>query len=107
MHSAPPAAWMRIALPSPGFFLNDPRISITVNGWTAYAGSFRSGFDVRFPVVPGPYLIIATLHAIVTRDKRYSVTAAPGHAVEVWLDYSRIWGNFTDAPRIAYVPLGT
>jgi len=97
---------MRIALPPPGFFLNDPHITVTVNHWPAYAGGFRSGFDVRFPVVPGPYLVIATLHAVVTREKRYPVTAAAGYAVEVWLDYSRTWGNFTGTPRIVHLPLG-
>ena len=106
MHGAPPSAWMRIAFPSPGFFLNDPRVVVHVNGWCAYHGSFKSGFDVRFPVVPGPHLVIAALEGIVRREKRYSIVAAPGYAVEVWLDYSRTWGNFTDPPRVASVPLG-
>ncbi len=104
IHAAP--AWMRVAFPSPGFFLNDPRVLVHVNGWCAYAGGFKSGFDLRFPVVPGPYLVVATLDALVRREKRYSVTATAGCAVEVWLEYSRMWGTFTDTPRIGYVPLG-
>jgi hypothetical protein len=100
----PPGAWMRIVFPSPGFFLNDPRLTVHVNGWCAYDGSFKTGFDVRFPVAPAHYLLIAQLHTLVPREKRFPVVAHPGHAVEVWLEYSRFWGNLAD-PRIAQVPL--
>ena len=81
-------------------------MTVTVNQWPAYVGSFRSGFDVRFPVVPGAYLVIAALHGVVTREKRYTVHATAGYAVEVWLEHSRTWGNFTSSPRIVHVPLG-
>jgi hypothetical protein len=101
-----PSAWMRIVFPSPGFFLNDPRVIVHVNGWCAYHGSFKSGFDVRFPVVPGPHLVVVTLDTLVRREERYTVPAYAGHAVEVWLDYSRMWGSFTGTPRIGHVPLG-
>jgi hypothetical protein len=99
-------AWMRIVFPAPGFFINDPRLTVLVNGWCAYDASFKSGFDVRFPVVPGPCLVMTRLDAgLVAREKRYNVVAQHGYAVEVWLEYSRFWGNLSDAPRIAYVPL--
>lgn len=97
---------MRIVFPGPGFFLNDPRVIVHVNGWCAYHGGFLSGFDVRFPVVPGPHLVIATLDALVRREKRYTVPAYAGYAVEVFLEYSRWWGTFTDAPRMVQVPVG-
>ena len=106
MQPAAPSAWMRIVFPSPGFFINDPRLTVLVNGWCAYDASFKSGFDVRFPVVPGPHLVMTRLDALVSREKRYSVVATHGYAVEVWLEYSRFWGNLTDAPRIVHVPLG-
>jgi hypothetical protein len=101
-----PAAWMRIAFPKPGFFLVDVRVTVHVNGWRAYDGGFLQGFDVRFPVVPGPCAIATRIDAgLVARSRQYDVEARAGHAIEVWLDYSRLWGNFTDTPRLAWVPL--
>jgi hypothetical protein len=96
---------MRIVFPSPGFFINDPRLTVLVNGWCAYDASFKSGFDVRFPVTPGPYLIVTRINALVSREKRYTVIAHEAHAVEIWLEYSRFWGNLTGTPRIVQVPL--
>jgi hypothetical protein len=101
-----PAAWMRIVFPPPGFFLNDPRFTVLVNGWCAYDAGFKSGFDVRFPVVPGPCLVQTRLDiGLISREKSYSVIASEGYAIEVFLEYSRFWGNLTDSPRIGYVPL--
>ncbi len=100
------AAWMRIAFPKPGFFLVDVRVTVHVNGWCAYDGGFLQGFDVRFPATPGPCAIETRLDAgLVTRSRRYAVEARAGHCVEVWLAYSRFWGNFTAEPRIADVPI--
>jgi hypothetical protein len=105
---APPGtAWMRIAFPAPGIFVNDPRLTVLVNGWCAYDGSFKNGFDVRFPVTPGPHLIVTRINILgMGREKHYTVMATHGHATEVWLDYSRFWGNFTGSPRLASVALG-
>ena len=106
MQSNSPSAWMRISFASPGFFVNDPTLTIHVNGWCAYAGSFRSGFDVRFPVVPGPLAIMTRIDVLgMGRTKTYNVIATHGHAVEVVLDYSRLWGNFTGTPAVRQVPL--
>jgi hypothetical protein len=98
---------MRIVFPKPGFFLTDVHVTVHVNGWCAYDGGFLQGFDVRFPVYPGPCAIAVRLDAgFVTRNRQYAVEARAGHAVEVWLDYSRFWGNFTSQPRVQLVPLG-
>lgn len=97
---------MRISFPPPGFFVNDPHVTIHVNGWCAYTGSFRSGFDVRFPVVPGLLTVTTRIDVLgIGRNKVYSITAAHGQAVEVALEYSRMWGNFTGAPAVRHVPL--
>jgi hypothetical protein len=98
---------MRIALARPGFFLVDVRVAVHVNGWCAYEGGFLEGFDVRFPVHPGPCAIATRLDlGIASRSKQYCVEARAGHGVEVWLEYSRFWGNFTGSPRVAYLPVG-
>lgn len=105
--SPAPSAWMRISFPPPGFFVNDPTVTIHVNGWCAYAGSFRSGFDMRFPVVPGPLTVATRIDVLgIGRNKTYNVMAKHGHAVEVTLDYSRMWGNFTGSPAVRHVALG-
>ena len=37
---------LRVHFDSPGFFLNDPRVTVRVGDRTIYDGSFKSGFDV-------------------------------------------------------------
>jgi hypothetical protein len=97
---------MRIAFPRPGFFLVDVHVTVHVNGWCAYDGGFVQGFDVRFPVHPGHCAIVTRIDAgIVTRSREYAVEARAGHAVEVHLGYSRMWGNFTSSPRVVLLPL--
>jgi hypothetical protein len=98
---------MRIVFPPPGFFLNDPRVTIHVNGWCAYAGGFVSGIDVKFPVVPGPLTVTTRIEVLgMGREKVYSAMAVHGHALELMLEYSRMWGNFTGTPKQRHVPLG-
>ena len=98
---------MRIIFPPPGFFVNDPLCTIHVNGWCAYSGSFVSGIDVRFPVVPGPLTIKTRIEVLgIGREKVYAAMAVHGHALELVLDYSRMWGNFTGDPKQRQVPLG-
>jgi hypothetical protein len=105
--NAAPAAWMRIVFAPPGFFLNDPLLTIHVNGWQAYAGSFARGLDVRFPVVPGPLAVRTRIEVLgIGRDKTYAAMAVHGHALEMVLEYSRLWGNFTSVPQQRQVPLG-
>jgi hypothetical protein len=98
---------MRIVFPPPGFFVNDPRVTIHVNGWCAYAGGFASGIDVKFPVVPGALTVTTRIEVLgIGREKVYSTMAVHGHALELMLEYSRMWGNFTGTPKQRQVPLG-
>ncbi len=109
MYAAPPSpsAWMRIIFAPPGFFVNDPLVTIQVNGWTAYAGSFVSGLDVRFPVVPGPLTVKTRIEVLgIGREKVYPAMAVHGHALDLVLEYSRMWGNFTSTPKQRQVALG-
>jgi hypothetical protein len=98
---------MRIVFPKPGFFIADVRVTVHVNGWCAYDGGFLQGFDVRFPVVPGPCVIEMRIDAgLLTRSRQYVVEGRAGFAVEVFVEYSRFWGNFAKEPRLQHVPLG-
>ena len=97
---------MRIIFPPPGFFVNDPRLTIHVNGWCAYAGSFRTGLDVGFPAVPGALTIVTRIDVLgLGREKVYSLLATERRALELTLEYSRFWGNFAASPRVRFVPL--
>jgi hypothetical protein len=98
---------MRITFPPPGFFINDPRLTVLVNGWSAHDGSFKSGFDVRFPVIPG-YLTVQTRIAVLGmgRERAYQMLVNPGWGLELRLDYSRFTGNFAELPAVRQVPPG-
>jgi hypothetical protein len=95
---------LRIAFPPPGAFLNDPRLTVTLDGLLVYDGSFTSGFVREGAVGPGPHAIDVRLETpLFQRAKRYTFTLAtpPGgyrDAPETWevtLSYSRFWGNFS------------
>ncbi len=77
--STPPPPSQRLDahhLPAPRFIVNDPLCTIHVNGWCAYSGSFVSGLDVRFPVVPVPL-------TVKTRSRRVGLAPAPSGRV-IW-----------------------
>ncbi len=70
-------------------------------------GGFLQGFDVRFPVHPGRCTVDVRLEmGPIARTRQYALDAAAGEALEVRLEYSRMWGNFTASPRIDRVRIG-
>jgi hypothetical protein len=100
---------LRLHFPPPGFFLNDPRLTVALDGRTVYDGSFKSGFDVEAEVQPGA-LTLETAVAMgpgMARKQRIPIDLTPeaGYrdtpAVAVRLEYSRFFGNFKKRVSIA------
>lgn len=89
----------------PGFFLNDPRLVVTLGGRTLYDGSFKSGFHVSVDVEPGHHVLetrIEVMGGIArTQETPLVLDASAGYrdlpALEVLLEYSRWTGNFKQA----------
>ena len=93
---------LRIRFDDPGWFTNDPRLVITVDGRPVYQGSFRGGMTASIDVPPGPHRIETAIEIIpgIARRQEYTVEV-PSDAyrqsaagVEARLKYSRIRGNF-------------
>jgi hypothetical protein len=90
---------LRVVHPTPGFFLTDARLTVCLDGYAIYDGSFRSGFDVGGPISPGPHLLTTRLDVDLfsrSREYRFDI-AADATSPATWvatLDYSRLWGNF-------------
>jgi hypothetical protein len=96
-----PGIPLTIAFASPGFFLNDPRLSVWFDGHVIYDGSFVSGFETAFSAAPGNHLLAVRLTTpLFNREKQYPLAIQPANGVHVLLEYSRFWGNFTGSPRI-------
>lgn len=92
-------SYLRIIFPKPGFFINDPRVRITINGHPATEQSFMQGFDWWTPMQPGFHYVEVAIVTLVTRSRMYNVEVRSGCSTEVVLDYSRMWGNFDSAPK--------
>jgi hypothetical protein len=101
--SQPGEVRLRIGFPAPGFFINDCRCIVVLDGMLVYDGSFMSGFVRDGMIAPGPHVLDAKIETpLFNRSKRYSFTIdspSPGYraAPEAWevsLAYSRFWGNF-------------
>lgn len=102
-YRAPPS-FLRVIFPPPGFFLNDPTCALDVSGRCVVRGSFRQGFDWWAEVWPGVYPLDVRIETpLVSRSKTYTVSVQQGLVTRVELSYSRMWGNFTDAPRVTFV----
>lgn len=91
---------VRLRFPAPGFFLNDPRLVVELDGRTVYDGAFKDGFDVTLDVTPGDHTIGTAVY-LLGSARRQSIPlalCAPGYrdvpAVEARLSYSRLSGNF-------------
>jgi hypothetical protein len=96
-----PGIPLTITFPSPGFFLNDPRLTVWFDGHVVYDGSFVSGFETTFPVLPGAHALALRLTTpLFNREKQYPIAIQPANGYQVLLEYSRFWGNFSGAPRI-------
>ena len=93
--------------PSPGFFIGDTRIDVAVNGAIVLQTSFTQGFDWWAPMQPGFHVVETTIRAPLgfARKKTYQLEVRPGLVTFAVLEYSRMWGNMTDAPKsVAFVP---
>jgi hypothetical protein len=92
-----PSSSLRIVFPRPGFFLNDPRLVITLDGLRVYEGSFVGGVDVELPVAPGPHRIETRIEiGPFARQRLYDLLVSlEGVRCTATLRYSRLWGNFT------------
>jgi hypothetical protein len=95
-------SYLRIIFPKPGFFINDPRVLVTINGRPMVEQSFLQGFDWWTPMQPGFHYVEVGIVAIVTRSRTYNIEVRPSHSTEVLLEYSRMWGNFGSAPKAVY-----
>jgi len=99
-------SYLRIVFPAPGFFLNDTRLRVTVDGYPALDASFTQGFDWWTEAQPGVHAVETSIAAPLgfARKKSYQLEVRPGLVTLAVLEYSRIWGNLTDAPRVSFVP---
>lgn len=87
---------LRILFPHPGFFVNDPRVEVDLDGTRIYEGSFTSGFDHVAVVSPGTHTLVTRIAVgPVLRPKRYTFEIGDAPAYTATLRYSRLWGNFT------------
>jgi len=92
---------LRVVFPKPGFFLADVRLVLTLDGWAVYDGSFKSGFDLLWPVADGPHRVGTVIDIGITKRQRfYDVMIAPNAQVTLELAYSRFWGNFKKSPKL-------
>jgi hypothetical protein len=97
VHAVP----LTVSFAKPGFFLNDPRLTVWFNGHVIYDGSFLSGFETTFEVPPGRHALAVRLTTpLFNREKQYVLAIDPANGYRALLEYSRLWGNFTSAPRI-------
>jgi hypothetical protein len=94
---------LEIRFDPPGFFVNDPRVVVRVEGRVVHDGSFKEGFVARLPIQSHKPSIETTIYiGPLQRKQRIEVdlasTLAPGYQENnpVWearLHYSRMWGN--------------
>ncbi|MFK7991747.1 MAG: hypothetical protein AB8I08_37365 [Sandaracinaceae bacterium] len=92
---------VRLMFDKPGFFLNDPRVTVEVGERVLYDGSLGEGFDVSVELPPGEHQVrTAILIGSLARRQDIALPlGGPGYrdaaAVEAKLSYSRFWGNFS------------
>jgi len=93
---------LRVHFPAPGFFLNDPRLVVSLADRTLYDGSFTAGFDVTVEVPAGAHVletrILGPMGTARVQRIELPLDAQGGYpdipAAEALLVYSRISGNF-------------
>lgn len=93
---------LRVCFASPGFFLNDPRLVVSLADRKIYDGSFKAGFDVEVEVPPGEHFVETKIMGPMgsARVQRIGLPLTPegGYrdvpAVVAELSYSRVTGNF-------------
>jgi len=101
------APQLRILFVAPGFFLEDTRMSVLLDGLPVYQGSFTSGMDVCGAVQPGTHRVdtVIGLPAGLSRNRSYAIEVPPGPGLTVLLAYSRLWGSFSRRPKIEPWPV--
>jgi hypothetical protein len=77
--------------------LIDANVTVHIDGSRAYTGSFKKGFDVKFPIVAGRHSLS---FGIQIRSRVIDIEIYPEHTHTITLKYSRAWGNFTKNPKI-------
>ncbi len=93
---------IHVRFPAPGFFLNDPRVVVMLDGRVLYDGSFKDGFDVSAEIQPGAHVLETAIHIAGSLARRQRIDldldARQGYrdvpAVHAKLHYSRWSGNF-------------
>lgn len=94
---------LRVHFEPPGFFLNDPRLSVRLAGRVLYDGNFKCGFDVTVNVPAGKHVLETEIHGPlggsgVTQRIELSLDADGGYRdvpeVHAKLTYNRVRGNF-------------
>ncbi len=92
---------LRVHFDPPGFFLNDPRVSLRIGDRVLYDGSFKSGFDVSVELPSGRHELVTAI-GVGGLQRRQTIElpleASGGYRdapeVHAKLSYSRIFGNF-------------
>ncbi len=107
---------LRVRFDPPGWFANDPRVVLTIDGSPLFDGSFVRGFDTTVELAPGPHVLTTAIHLTdtIARRREYTIDApaldperAHPPGLEARLRYSRLWGNFDkrlDLSRIDGAP---
>lgn len=86
----------------PGFFVNDARVTVDLNGERIYDGSFLSGFEVSRSVLPGEHWAdFAIESGPLRRTRRYRIAVPSSRGLVATVRYSRMWGNFKKQPLYA------
>lgn len=96
----PHPASLRVMLPPQRFYVVDVRVVLMVDGVFGFAGSFKQGFDVNLPAVPGPHVLTAVIELDAFRRTRDYAIVVPAGGLALQLEYSRFWGNFKKAPVV-------
>ncbi len=86
---------VRLVFPRPGFFLNDVRALLTLDGALVYDGGFLAGIDVVVEATPGPHKLESVLDLGLFKRRRAWDVEVPATGCDVGIVYSRFWGNFS------------
>jgi len=92
---------LTLFFPPPGFFMADFPVEVRVDGEARHRGSFVAGFRLEITLDPGAHVVETVIGGAFARKRRYVVEVPEGVEARVaTLDYSRMWGNFTEELRV-------
>jgi hypothetical protein len=92
---------LKILFPSPGFFINDTRVEVDLDGTRVFEGSFTAGFERDVHVSPGTHELVTRIAlGPIMRPKAYRFSVGEAPVYTAVLRYSRFWGNFTRGLRL-------